>query len=586
MGRQNQVLSEPGTRVNAYRLYGGIGSTEGFNVTAIVLYAIPALLSTLVFDRTRFGGEFSHWLLIAIVGYLVAVTLFVAGGLIYRRIVPRFGEYPILVQLYFAVIGLIRASVIFLIGRNLGLIPESDLLWRLTSGPIYTGVSLGICVIIGINFERNIRESARLIAERKQLAELQQTMKLRIETQRAELVGRVRGILAPAISSVRQQLKSASNSAEIIETLNKTVDEVVRPLSHDIAAAEQQLESPTGGSSRAFIPAISPLHRIDASRLFLPQLSALLIAITAFPAALAIKPGFEGFIAGILHGLIALLVLGLFKAVLQGRRMPILSAALLVVLGFSAVEWLVLFVAAALRIPFAEQEIVNILMFGLVFGTTFAIGQAIQVARGEAVAELKNVIASTELLVSRLRQEIWLNTRKMASVLHGPVQTALYAASIKLSSAKRITPQLVAEAEADIATALDRLDLASNEQEDYAEVITQIVSLWRGSCEISVFISEDASSALYADKNAGACVVEVVQEAISNAIKHGRASNASVMISLTDGGTAEVRVRNDGKPLDVQSQGFGSQLLDEICHRWQIVNDGRGVLLTAEIALA
>ncbi len=586
MGRQNQVLSEPGSRVNAYRLYGGIGSIEGFNVTAIVLYAIPALMSTLVFDRTRFGGNDALWVLIAIVGYSVAVALFVLGGLVYRRIVPRFGEYPILVQLYFAAIGLIRASVIFLLGRYFGLIPESDLLWRLISGPIYTGVTLGICVIIGINFERNIRESARLIAERKQLAELQQTMKLRIETQRAELVGRVRGILAPAINSVRQQLKSASNSAAIIETLTKTVDEVVRPLSHDIAATEQQPEPLSSAKARGYIPAISPMHRIDASRLFLPQLSALLIAITAFPAALALKPGFEGFIAGVLHGLIALLVLGFIKGLVQGRRMPILYAAMLVVLGFSAVEWLVLFLAEALRIPFSEQETANILMFGLVFGITFAIGQAVQVARGEAVTELKSVIAATELLVSRLRQEIWLNNRKMASVLHGPIQTALYAASMKLSSAKKITPQLVAEAESDITSALDRLDLSPSEQEDFAEVITQIVSLWRGSCEISVFIDENASTKLYADKNAGACVVEVVQEAISNAIKHGRASNASVMISLTKQGTAEVRVRNDGKPLDVKAQGFGSQLLDEICHRWQIVNDGRGVLLTAEIALA
>jgi signal transduction histidine kinase len=266
--------------------------------------------------------------------------------------------------------------------------------------------------------------------------------------------------------------------------------------------------------------------------------------------------------------------------------LPILYSAFLVVLAFSAIEWFVLFVASALRIPFSDQETFNILLFGLVFGISFALGQSVQVARGEAVNELRGVIASTELLVSRLRQEIWLNNRKMASVLHGPVQTALYAASMKLSSAKKITPQLVAEAESDISSALDRLDLSTSEQEDFAEVITQIVSLWRGSCEISVFIDASVSTALYADKNAGACVVEVVQEAISNAIKHGRASNASVMISLTQQGTAEVRVRNDGKPLDVQALGFGSQLLDEICHRWRIVNDGRGVVLTAEIALA
>ena len=586
MSRFNQVLSEPGTRVNAHRLYGGIGSLEGFNRTAITIYAIPALLSTLVFDRTRFGGNDALWLLLALAGYGVAVVLFLIGGSVYKRLVPRFGEHPILVQGYFGVIGLFRAVVIHSLGVQLELIPSQDLTWRLISGPIYTGVTLGICVILGINFERNLRENAMLLVERQRLADLQQTMRQRIETQRAELVGRVRGILAPAISSVRQQLKNASDSSSIIETLTRTVDEVVRPLSHDIAATEQSLPTTASTRVRALVPAISPFHRIIASRLFLPQLSALLISITSFPAALALKPGFEGFAAGILHGLVTLLVLSVFKALLMNVRMPILYASLLVVLAFVLVEALVLTFARVIQIPFSELETRNVLMFGVVFGISLALGQAVQTARGEAVAELKSVIASTELLVSRLRQEIWLNNRKMASVLHGPVQTALYAASMKLSSAKKVTEALVAEAESDITAALDRLDLSVSEQEDFSEVINQIVSLWRGSCEISVFIAESASQALRLDTNAGACVVEVVQEGISNAIKHGRASNASVMISLTSRKTAEIRVRNDGEPLDVQQPGFGSQLLDEICHSWSVKDDGRGVLLTAEIALA
>ena len=586
MSRFNQVLSEPGTRVNAHRLYGGIGSLEGFNRTAITIYAIPALLSTLVFDRTRFGGNDALWLLLGLVGYAAAVIMFFLGGAVYRRLVPRFGEHPIIVQGYFGVIGLVRAVVIHSLGVSLNLIPAEDLTWRLISGPIYTGVTLGICVILGINFERNLRENARLLAQRQQLAELQQTMRQQIETQRAELVGRVRGILAPAISSVRQQLKNASDSTSVIETLTKTVDEVVRPLSHFIAATEQPVLSPASAKVRALVPAISPMHKIDASRLFLPQLSALLISITAFPAALALKPGFEGFAAGILHGLVALLVLQIFKALLDSVRLAIIHAAFLVVLAFVLVEVLVLALAQVIRIPFSQVETQNILLFGMVFGVSLALGQGVQTAPGEAVAELKTVIASTELLVSRLRQEIWLNNRKMASVLHGPVQTALYAASIKISSAKEVTPELVAEAESDITAALDKLDLSISEQEDFSEVINQIVSLWRGSCEISVFIAESASQALRLDTNAGACVVEVVQEGISNAIKHGRASNASVMISLTSRKTAEIRVRNDGEPLDVQQPGFGSQLLDDICHSWSVKDDGRGVLLTAEIALA
>ena len=149
---------------------------------------------------------------------------------------------------------------------------------------------------------------------------------------------------------------------------------------------------------------------------------------------------------------------------------------------------------------------------------------------------------------------------------------------------------MITEVERDIASALERLDSEHRiEGEDFAETLNQIVSLWRGSCEISVFTTDECSHALYADRNAAACVVEVVQEAISNAIKHGRASNASVMISLVSPKLAEVRVRNDGKLIQAETPegaGLGTQILDEICHSWRIENSPSGVLLVAQIALA
>ena len=589
MNTNHSVESQPGSRINARRLFGGIGSSEGFNGIGIMLYAVPGLLSTLTFDRNRFGGDLGLWTIIAFSGYATAALMYLLGGVIYRRMIPKFGEHPVWVQLYFGVIGGARAFVIYWLGTYFHVIPATDWLFRLLGGPIFTGATLGIAVILGINFKRSAAEGVRLNSERIRLSHMQLTMNQRIETQRAELVGRVRGILAPAIATVRSQLAKAADSNEVLNTLNHTVDEIVRPLSHSIARAEvDEIASVDGLRARRW--AISAFHPVRARRVVIPQLSSILITISALPAAVAMRPGIGGITMALVEGLGTLAVLTVLRAILYRAVLPLIVVTLIVIATFGATQYVVLNVLREMGMSMAANQELDVYMFGLVFGSFIAIGQTVQTARGVAVAELQKITDSLALLISRLRQEIWLNNRRMASVLHGPVQAALYAASIKLSSAKKVSVELINEVEHDITSAFERLDSQhSLDNEDFAETINQIVSLWRGSCEISVFTSDECSRALYADRNAAACVVEVVQEAVSNAIKHGKASNASVMITLAGASIAEVRVRNDGKPVEVKgadASGLGTQILDEICHSWQIKNDQGGVVLTAQIALA
>lgn len=589
MTNHHSVESQPGSRINARRLFGGIGSSEGFNGIGIMLYAVPGLLSTLTFDRNRFGGDLGIWAIIAFSGYATAAVMYLLGGVIYRRMIPKFGEHPVWVQLYFGLIGGARAFVIYWLGTIFQVIPATDWLFRLLGGPIFTGATLGIGVILGINFKRSAEEGRRLNSERIRLRQMQQTMNLRIETQRAELVGRVRGILAPAIAAVRSQLAKAADSNEVLNTLNHTVDEIVRPLSHSIARSAVD-DSMSIEGQRAKRWAISAFHPVRARAVVIPQLSAILIAISSLPAAVAIRPGNGGITLALVEGVGTLFTLYALRAILFRAVLPLALAALIVIAGFVAAQPIVLRVVYELGMQFTPSQELDVYLYGLVFGSFIAIGQTVQTARGVAVAELQQITESLALLISRFRQEIWLNNRRMASVLHGPVQAALYAASMKLSSANQVSVELIAEVEHDITSAIERLDSQhALDNEDFAETINQIVSLWRGSCEISVFTSDECSRALYADRNGAACVVEVVQEAVSNAIKHGKASNASVMITLASPAIAAVRVRNDGKPIQAQgadSNGLGTQILDEVCHSWTIKNDQSGVVLDAQIALA
>ena len=573
--------------LGAMRLIRSLGGAQSFNATAIILYSIPGLLSTLLFDRIRFGGDLWQWTLIALSGYVIAAVLYLAGGAVYHRLRPRIGEHPYWVLFYFGLVGLARSFAIYSLGTDWNLIPRTDWLFRLFGGPVFTGATLGIGVIIGIIFANSAAEGVRLRAERRRLSELRQSMQQRIETQRAELAGRVQGILAPALEDVRRHLANANESRQIIGTLSHTIDEVVRPLSHNIATADEGgiADSATGRPGRR--SAIGPLHPMSVGGIFLPRVSALLITVSSLPAAVALRPGIAGVFMALVEGFVILVALSAMRQVVGRLRLPILFATIFVALTFTGAQWFVVLAVGELGMKLTLEQTINVYAFGYVFGSFVAAGQALQMARGMAAGQLREVTTKLELLVSRLRQEVWLNNRRMASVLHGPVQAALYAAGMKLSQAKVIEPALVSEVESDIANALERLDSVNElQQHDFADVINEIVSLWRGSCEISVFTTDECSFALRRDLNAAACVVEVVQESISNAIKHGKASNASVMISMVGRSLVEVRVRNDGKPLAIGETGLGSQILDEICHSWTIEDRSKGVLLVAQIALS
>ena len=64
-----------------------------------------------------------------------------------------------------------------------------------------------------------------------------------------------------------------------------------------------------------------------------------------------------------------------------------------------------------------------------------------------------------------------------------------------------------------------------------------------------------------------ATVYRVVQEALTNAVKHGEATRVHVRVSDRDG-TVDVTVRDDGKGFDPQESSAGFGLLG-IRERWR-----------------
>jgi signal transduction histidine kinase len=212
--------------------------------------------------------------------------------------------------------------------------------------------------------------------------------------------------------------------------------------------------------------------------------------------------------------------------------------------------------------------------------------QFLRTQRRDAEREMTDVVSDLAIMNSQLRQEVWLNRRRIASILHGSVQSALYASAIRLAKADTPTQEEVAAVQADISAAINKLE-STEGAENFTDVLEQIKTVWDGALEIELpSIGVEIQQKLDANPVASACAAEVVREAVSNAAKHGKAEHVVIALEQTGANLLGITVTNDGQPLgDEVVAGYGSSILDEVAFTWQLENRGGFTVLGAAIAV-
>jgi signal transduction histidine kinase len=93
-----------------------------------------------------------------------------------------------------------------------------------------------------------------------------------------------------------------------------------------------------------------------------------------------------------------------------------------------------------------------------------------------------------------------------------------------------------------------------------------------------------------ADPIAETCVADALNEAVSNAVRHGGADRVDVLINYqlsTTDGTVHMRVEDNGPALiDRTKKGLGSQILDETSVAWSLDQLDEGHILNAEFPVS
>ena len=537
--------------------------------------AVPVILSNMVLDFGREEGTFGNWLLISTLGYAAVVTIL----LIARRLLSSTTPPTIVYLLIFLVAGFVRGVVIYSLGRELGIIPAQEWQYRILGSPLFILVSLSLVTVLVSNSVRATAEFEKLETSRLLLEKRLNSMRAEISRMNAEVAGRVSGLISPVIQELMLKIQGAKSSELGLEVkaLRSTIDDVIRPLSQDIAQSSDELNATEVETPKVSIRENFRLSTpIQVSYQIVPFWSTALLTLISTPAAVVFY-GQDAGLALLVFALALLTTLELTALALRTVRVSAILAFLIQLAIFAtggAMATLALGLANLGAGLFPASRIITLTMM---IGTAMFVGQVRQTQRYASQLNAQEVNEKLELLNSQARRELWLNRRRIATVLHGPVQAALYASAMRLAQSTRPSKKLIQSVNEDLASALEVLKFESLESPDLRDVLSQIVEVWQSTCEIYSNVTKPVYQVTKKKPLVGEAVVEVLREAVSNAIKHGSASEIEIEAKVSNN-LILLSIINNGKPaVNSRGNGFGSKLYSELTHTWKLdkTEDGR-----------
>lgn len=535
-------------------------------------------LFNLNFDRLRLDGRPLALLGLTLLGTAAGLTPLLIARTLTARATPE-RRRPGLTALVWAISGVVRAGAVIWAGRVYDLVPDDEIPKRIAGAMFGTALALAVGEALTTRFEQLLAHSRELELASVELRQQIEVTGQQAERDRAQLVAQTQAVLETELSQIEQ--RASSNDTALVAELQRVAEEVVRPLSHSIADARVSQAPETSPSQTPRLGRYLA-HRVPASQLIRPGWTVCFVALFRLAALLVAG---QSFIA-VLPSLVASwLTLAVVSVLIRRLRIP-LSLAVAVSLGSAALAGAVgTMVETVLFHAHSATQLWSYTAGLLVVSGVLTAVETVDLMLRSQLTEQEQLNRSLEERGHRARQEIWLNRKRVASILHGPVQAALQASSIRLAqlspgdirASQRILEDLrqtlatleapVATSAADVMNALDGLEL-----------------LWAEQCAVSGQISPKALRAFEHDPSLCQALIELMNEAVLNAVKH--ASARRIRVAIDRGPTGIVlTVWNDGLPAPEQSPaGYGSQLLNELCREWSLRPTATGTELRAVLA--
>lgn len=456
--------------------------------------------------------------------------------------------------------------------------PLADNGFRLLSGTLLVTIMMFVfSIVIGLVTE-HARESALLRADEQTLRELLTATRDRASTESNENANQIKKELLALLGS---DLDLSSKQLSV--HLRTVVDDGVRPLIQRIldTTPKQSFEPadlpPSKFKWSEVLGSLTFHKATNTTPLIIGVLSLIPWDVRYGNFAFAMQSA-------------ALKTITMFGALMIGRQIAdrfldrfhsrwniVLIPPFLVTLTLPYVLLLVFWNPYGIGMLMAGQAIA----FVSIVSTVYAFWGAVQ-------TELDRIRNRRRINNDLIRWQIaylngltWATKRNLARQLHGAVQSEIISVLLRIAKSEQeneLSEADTAKLQRQLRDRLENILDAETEAYDFRAVLAEIVETWSAIAEIDFEIGQDAATAVVADPLAAETTIEIIREAVSNAIRHGQASEIRVRvstISATDCILAEIS--SQGRRFEPSGrEGMGTQQLRD-CTVFYSVNDENGL---------
>jgi signal transduction histidine kinase len=493
--------------------------------------------------------------------------------------IPLFTIFVILVSL------LIRAFVFDFMLQEFGLESAPKVAYRFFASLSSMGITLLLMAYIMSLAREFSRNTQRLRETNEALRATKRDIDKKIRTKREEVVGSVRAELDGRLRAL-----TGTSAKQALAKFRETIEDVVRPVSYELAKQVTDL-SP--------IEAEPASDRVLWRKVFTDSTSVNPFRPFAFSfwagfATLCFAPLQWGFAIGVTLAFVVSLVpfaaLSAFSFAWKRFIRPSSVTQRSLAFTYMLIATGLIGGVAISRVSgiesVADRSFAPLVALWVILGWGIALVPSLQTETARVLTSLNRSTNQLREELVRLNTAYRLQQQAIARALHGPIQDALSVAAFKLSAAiknKTATDELVAELNSMISKTIVLLDIQQDELPALEQSLQDLAEFWDGVAKIRYKLSPTVKKNLAAHPVTASTAIELIREACSNAVRHGRATQIRVDVSLSrDNKQLKLTVANNGELVTMKTQpGLGTKLLNELSLSWSLNSTNDQTVLEA-----
>ncbi len=562
---------------------GRIGGRWAVSWQAWALISVLTIVGTFISIPTNVDTTQRDRLLIVAVGVVAGLALGLAMLIAARTVLRHRAETPVSVTTIIVlggVFGLVHALASIALYALLGvpdfaLNPAARIVFSTGIAP---AVFIAISVILD-ELDRYRHERDALITRLVTLREQQVERSGLTASIEAAVQAEIRVATDPIIADLGESTRSLTEAQRfaMADRLQMVATEELRPLSQRLFTATYTPVRPSGVARALWATLLN--------QPIIPGASSLITAtffLVFSTARYGLTVGAAQYVAQAALMYAVLKPLADYDRRRVGARVPTLLIGALAVLGITAAKGIV-FQTLIADDPLFAGTIVATFWAPCVTVAVSITAAAIQRRRG-ALNDLELVVDEQTLDAIIANRELVRVSRELAQHVHGTLQSTLLATAFAIEQATRTNDGAAFERAVEEARiALQTTPRLIATETDLRAEVERRLDLWREFTDVDARIDVVGPVPPTVVRQVG----QALEEAISNAKKHGRARHLHVAVTQ-EPGAIRLQVADDGSGPVAGPPGMGSAVFDEIAPGgWRLDPraDG-GALLTIAVPLA